>query len=51
MDSVLAKASECDVWSASYEDWIDAINDPQLKKAIKVFYEKAKKWNDYQIRK
>ena len=51
MEGVLAKASECDVWSASYEDWIDAINDPQLKRAIKVFYEKAKKWNNYQIRK
>lgn len=51
MDGVLAKANECDVWSAGYEDWIDAINDPQLKRALKAFYEKAKKWNDYQIRK
>ena len=51
MDGVLAKANECDVWSASYEDWIDAINDPQLKRALKTFYGKSKKWNDYQIRK
>lgn len=51
MDGVLAKANECDVWSASYEDWIDAINDPQLKRALKVFYGKAKKWNNYQVRK
>ena len=51
MDGVLAKANECDVWSASYEVWIDAINDPQLKRALKTFYGKSKKWNDYQIRK
>jgi len=45
MDLLLSKAETCSVKSWSYEEWIDAIVDPNSKELLSVFYEKAKKWN------
>ncbi|RYJ44294.1 hypothetical protein [Flavobacterium beibuense] len=45
MDSLLAKATVCNVLSWNYEDWIDAIKDSASKKMLGEFYNETKKWN------
>jgi len=45
MDSIISKAETCTVKSWSYEDWIDAIENPDSKEYLSSFYGKAKKWN------
>ncbi len=45
MDLILSKAGTCSVKSWSYEEWINAIVNPDSKKFLSDFYDKAKECN------
>jgi hypothetical protein len=49
MNLLLEKASKCNVMGWNYEDWIDAIKDPEASKKLRAFYEKTKKWNKIKV--
>lgn len=45
MDSLIDKAETCDVWTMSYEEWINCLANSEAKEYLIDFYVKAKKWN------
>ncbi|RKS03064.1 hypothetical protein [Flavobacterium sp. 102] len=45
MNSIISKAKQCKVLAWSYEEWIEAIANPDTKQFLTDFYEKTKKWN------
>ncbi|MBN4062281.1 hypothetical protein JYU20_03695 [Bacteroidales bacterium AH-315-I05] len=42
---VMKKASGCSVWTITYEDWIEAFSNVDIKIVLNDFYEKSLHWN------
>jgi len=44
-EAIMSKVRTCNIWSFSYEDWIDCFTDLTVKKELNDFYTECRKWN------
>lgn len=44
-EAIMTKVKGCNIWSFSYEEWIDSFTDPQTHQELSAFYKECRKWN------